>query len=342
MSGRKAARDGALRRLAGAVAALLVAGACAREPRALVVLTHPDDELTMVDYLLDRGPRAHLLFLTRGEGPDHPEGRPAEAEAARRFYGSGGLALRPAPLLPFALDPSFPWHRWEVAGAIDAVAGAIDRLRPEEVVTWMPNVAAVHGEHQLTGAITVAACLKARHPPRRLLFTYQARKVGYYRQHAGALDPEAVGMRVERFAAPYPAGTLTALYPSMPVAGWLEQAGELYREGTRLATFTAPSSGTPETTVPLSPPRADSTLPEGPYRVLPHFGSWLERVGLGPLGRIVALAPVDVPTPDAAPDAELVFDPHSPRSTTRDGVLYLLLPRDVPAETVFGVDEEDR
>jgi hypothetical protein len=76
--------------------------------------------------------------------------------------------------------------------------------------------------------------------------------------------------------------------------------------------------------------------------VLPHFGGWLERVGLGPLGRIVAVAPADVPTPDAAPDAELDFDPHSPRSTTRDGILYLLLPRDVPAETVFGVGEEDR
>ncbi len=316
------------------LAALLLVCSCAPAPRALVVLSHPDDELTLVDYLLDRGPAADLLFLTRGEYKEYTEGRAAEAEEARRVYGSRGVQLLPAPLLPLVIDPSFSWQRWDVQEKVAAVTRTIDLHRPDEVVTWIPNIAAVHGEHQLTGAITIAACLRAQAPPSRILFTYEARKVGYIRQRPETIDPEKLGMRVEHFITEYSLDSLTHLYPSMPASGWLQREADAYREGTRLVAFPCPVKQ-----VPLSPPSADATLPEGGFRVIPHFGEWLSKVGLGPLGRIIALAPPGGEGTAAAAPSGFDFDSGSPRTMSRDGVHYILLPRNVTELTIFGNDE---
>lgn len=313
------------------IALLLVASSCARKPRSLVVLAHPDDELTLVDYLRTEGSAAELMYLTRGEYPGYPHGRASEAEAARRFYGSASVQLLPAPMLPLAVDPSFAWGHWDVKKKIAAVVTAIDRYRPEEVVTWMPNIAAVHGEHQLTGAITVAACMLAKHPPRRLLFTYEARKVGYYRMVPDVLDPEKLGMTVKRYVSHYSLKKLIPLYPSMPVSAWLSKESDVYRQGTRLVVFK-----TPQRRVPLSPPSTKATLPPGNYRVISNFGGWLRQVGLAPLGRIIALAPRRGKVEVVGPQARFHFARHELRSTSRDGVLYVLLPRDVPEWKLFG------
>ncbi len=314
------------------IALLLVSSSCTREPRSLVVLAHPDDELTMVDYLRVEGSAGRLMFLTRGENSRFPNGRAAEAEAARRFYGSRSVELLPAPRLHLVIDPTFAWKHWDVRAKIAAVASAIDRYRPDEVVTWMPNIFAVQDEHELAGAIAIAASLRAKHPPKRLLFTYEAGKVGYYRQRPEMFDPKKVGMRIERFVASYSLKKLTALYPSMPVATWVKRDIEAYRQGTRLAVFRTPISR-----VPLSPPSAQDMLPAGNYRVIPDFGRWLRRVGLAPLGRIIALAPpLPMKTPAVTSELRLDFAPHEPRSMTVNGILYILLPRDISEYMLFG------
>jgi len=312
--------------LAG-LAVLAFVLACAPGPSALVVLTHPDDELAIVDYLWERGPEAGLLFLTRGESAEHPEGRSEEAEVARAVYGSRSVELLEAPAGSLRLDPTDPWNRWNVEELVDEVARRIDASRPSEVVTWMPSFPSVHGEHQVTGAVVTAACLKARHRPERILYAFESSKVGYYRMRGELLTLEELGLEVRRFRADsLPYDRLSALYPSQGAHRWLGVAEEAYRDGSRLVSV--PVSGVSR---PLEPPRAATALPPGSYRVLPHFGPWLESVGLERLSRIVALLPPAEERPEDAGGVPLdrTFDDHELRREFRDGVLYLLLPRDV-------------
>lgn len=314
-----------------ALVALAVGLGCTeRESTSLVVLTHPDDELAIVDYLLLRGPAVRLLFLTRGETKEAPQGRSDEAEKARAAYGSASVELVEAPIGRLSLDPMMAWRAWDVPALVERVARTIDRVRPNEVVTWMPNVASVHGEHQLTGAIVTAACLAARHPPSRILYQFQVRKVGYYRMGPEVFDPEELGMRVERFETPLPMDHLGRLYPSVGIDRWLTNAGDAYGDGSRLASFS-----TPEKTLPLGPPRPDARLAGGDYRVLPHFGAWLEGLGLRSVARVIALVPTSGGGEPGGGEREAKLPlarglgAHDIRRELHDGVLYVLLPRDV-------------
>lgn len=313
-----------------ALAISLGLGCTAREPSALVVLAHPDDELAIVDYLLLRGPSVRLLFLTRGETEAMPQGRSDEAEKARAAYGSASVELVEAPIGRLTLDPTIAWRTWDVAALVERVARKIDRVRPNEVVTWMPNVAAVHGEHQLTGAIVTAACLAARHPPRKILYAFQISKVGYYRMGPEVFAPDELEMRVERFQVDLPMDRLAGLYPSARIERWLVAGADAYGDGSELASFSAPGSGPP-----LGSPRPDALLPGSGFRVLPHFGGWLEGIGFESVARVIAL----VATPggggseggekDANFPLATGFDAHEIRREFHDGVLYVLLPQDV-------------
>lgn len=316
--------------LALAIGLGLGLGCTEREPRALVVLAHPDDELAIVDYLLQRGPSVRLLFLTRGETEATPQGRGDEAEKARAAYGSASVELIEAPIGRLTLDPTTAWRAWDVAALVERVARKIDRIRPSEVVTWMPNVAAVHGEHQLTGAIVTAACLAARHPPRKILYAFQVNKVGYYRMGPEVFDPDELEMHVERFQVPLPMDRLAALYPSAGIERWLVAAADAYGDGSALASFSTPESGPA-----LGPPRPDTLLTGSAFRVLPHFGGWLERIGLEAVARVIALVapPGGVGSKGGEKDASFPlateFDAHQVRREFHDGVLYVLLPQDV-------------
>ena len=127
----------------------------------LAVFAHPDDESLACGGLLAWcaaiGVKASLLCLTRGEGgpgaESGPANRAAELDAAARILGLADVTLLEHP------DGMLPWVD---AGLVEAdIAAALDRLRPDVVVTfgedglyWHPDHIAVH--ERTTAAVAAA------------------------------------------------------------------------------------------------------------------------------------------------------------------------------------------
>ena len=119
----------------------------------LAVFAHPDDESIAAGGLLalcaDLGARVSVLCVTHGEldQGDAP-GKLGLTRASELQAAAAGLGVTDPILLPHA-DGMLPWTD---APALEAdIRGAVDRLRPELVVTfgedglyWHPDHIAVH------------------------------------------------------------------------------------------------------------------------------------------------------------------------------------------------------
>ncbi len=128
-------------------------------PSLLAVLAHPDDESLACGGLLawcaERGARVSLLCLTRGE--HGPGGRPEDLGAKRALeleQAARVLGVRETTLLGYE-DGMLPWLD---ATRLEAeIRDAIDRLRPEVVVTFDEDGLYGHPDHVAVHELTAAA-----------------------------------------------------------------------------------------------------------------------------------------------------------------------------------------
>ena len=160
-------------------------GALAQEaPRTLVaVVAHADDEGPVAPILARyarEGARVHLLVVTDGaQGgrntsiPRGPELARARAEEAR--CAAEALGIHPPILLGFpdgklgdyVADPSLLYRLTE------RLAGELQRLRADAVVTWGPDGGVGHPDHRLvSNVVTQLARAGAPGVPERLLYMY--------------------------------------------------------------------------------------------------------------------------------------------------------------------------
>ncbi|WP_181443562.1 PIG-L deacetylase family protein [Porphyrobacter sp. YT40] len=151
-----------------ALAALMVAPAGAQEPRAprpvMVVVAHPDDELTMAPALAAlarQGRMVTILFATTGDqgpgvttrerGAELGAVRRADAECSARALGAqvrfleglgdGTLAQSPQ-------SPDAPARRF-----LAQFAQAYVDIEPELVLTWGPDGGYGHADHRMVSAL---------------------------------------------------------------------------------------------------------------------------------------------------------------------------------------------
>ena len=140
------------------------------EPLKLMcVLAHPDDESlgtggTLAKYAAE-GVETYLITATRGERGrfGDSEGRPsadvigrtreAELRAAASELGVREVAVLGHP------DGALDSH--DRAGALDAIAGHLRRIRPQVVVTFGPEGAYGHPDHIAISQLTSAAVVRA-------------------------------------------------------------------------------------------------------------------------------------------------------------------------------------
>lgn len=153
-----------------------------RPPKVLVLMAHPDDEITIAPVLarLARdGADITLVFSTSGDagpgvtemeqGKELAELREQEARCAAFSLGlaepifwrmgDGTLSTRPR-------DPESPAR--ELIGRIDE---AIKQVRPKTIITWGPDGGYGHGDHRMMSDAT-AQVLQGMDPNRPdLMFT---------------------------------------------------------------------------------------------------------------------------------------------------------------------------
>lgn len=148
---------------------LAASGAAADYPRpVLVVVAHPDDELTMapaIASLAQQGRKVTILFATTGDqgpgvttrerGPELGEVRRAEAECsakalgaeARFLDGVGDGTLSQSPQSPVAPAQRFLAQFTKHYVDVD----------PELVLTWGPDGGYGHSDHRMVSALVTEA-----------------------------------------------------------------------------------------------------------------------------------------------------------------------------------------
>lgn len=167
-----------------ALAALAQAhAATAAEPpqQVMVVVAHPDDELTMapaIASLARQGRKVTILFATKGDqgpgvttrerGPELGEVRRAEAECSARALGAearfvdgvGDGTLAQSPQSPDAPAQAF----------LAQFAKHYVDIDPELVLTWGPDGGYGHADHRMVSALVSEAMqsLEAAYRPRLL------------------------------------------------------------------------------------------------------------------------------------------------------------------------------
>jgi len=174
-----------------ALIAVLVPGAgwTAPVPQAatrkvlLAIFAHPDDEVLVAPLLAAyarRGVRVHLVIVTDGEkGVSAHAGIPAGAQLARvraeeARCSCAALGVQAPTLLGFkdgelGQISSPPWrHLGEVRAAI---AGAVEQLRPDVLVTFGPDGGDGHADHRLVGNL-VTEIVQAESPGAPSLLFY--------------------------------------------------------------------------------------------------------------------------------------------------------------------------
>lgn len=156
------------------------------EYRLMCVLAHPDDETLGTGGILARysaeGIDTHIVCATRGEmgwtGP--PAEYPGKNELGKirekeLLAASEVLGVREVTFLDYidgALDQADP------TSVIQKIAGHLQRVRPQVVVTFDPSGAYGHPDHIAISQFTVAATLLAAsdtladHPIHRVLKLY--------------------------------------------------------------------------------------------------------------------------------------------------------------------------
>ncbi|MFD1938202.1 MULTISPECIES: PIG-L deacetylase family protein [Nonomuraea] len=149
----------------------------------LGIWAHPDDEAYLSGGLMalarDRGSRVVCVTATRGEcGTAHPAECPPQRLATAR---TGELA-RCLEIL------GVHEHHWldyrdgrcaevRVSDAVARLCEAIDRVRPDTVLTFGPDGITGHPDHQAVSAWTTAAFDRAAPPGARLLYaTFEERR----------------------------------------------------------------------------------------------------------------------------------------------------------------------
>ena len=191
--------------------------------KLLAVLAHPDDESlgfggTLAKYASE-GVDVFLLTATRGDGGryrglrpgdrDHPGPtalatiRETELRAAAAVLG-----VREVSLLDYRdqqLDSADPRE------AIANIAGHLNRIHPDVVVTFGPDGAYGHPDHIAISQLTTAAIVAADHPAVSKLYylawpesTYAAYQSAF-RQLISTVDG------VERQATPWPEWSITTV-----------------------------------------------------------------------------------------------------------------------------------
>lgn len=142
----------------------------------LCISAHPDDELYAAGLLAkyaSEGHDVHILTTTRGEGGSSgdppladraglPAVREAEGRAAARILGA-----RAVRYLPFVDPVPGPNRAWKAADAtLDefsaAIAGVLDELRPDVVITHGSGGEYGHPQHLFTHQATFAALVRLR------------------------------------------------------------------------------------------------------------------------------------------------------------------------------------
>ncbi len=131
----------------------------------LGVWAHPDDEAYLSAGLMaqfvKRGGRVVIVTATRGEaGTDDPTRWPPDRLAARRERelgaSLGALGVEEFHLLE---SPDGGCHDLDHT---DAIAGHIDRVRPDLIVTFGPDGLTGHTDHRAVSAWATAARAAAR------------------------------------------------------------------------------------------------------------------------------------------------------------------------------------
>jgi LmbE family N-acetylglucosaminyl deacetylase len=154
-----------------------------RSHSLLAVFSHPDDE-TIVSPLLAKyaheGHSVHLLVLTAGEkgyrahagiptGPALAAVRAQELACAAATLGLTGFTLLQFPDQGFSAG--YDTHIWK--DAVNQVREAINRLRPEVLLTWGPEGGTGHPDHRATHSVVVQAFQHRallQHAPRKLYY----------------------------------------------------------------------------------------------------------------------------------------------------------------------------
>ena len=187
--------------------------------RLMAVLAHPDDESlgiggTLARYA-DEGVETFLVTATLGENGRNGTARgtsPGELARLREAElraASDVLGITELSLLGYtdgALD------RVDAASAIDKIAGHIQCVRPDVVVTFGPEGAYGHPDHIAISQFTTAAIVRAgrRHRVAKLYYiAWTSGKWDAYQTALKRLVSRVDG--VERQAIPWPAWAVTTV-----------------------------------------------------------------------------------------------------------------------------------
>lgn len=136
--------------------------------RVLVVVAHPDDELTMapaIAAMARQGRAVTILFATVGDqgpgvtelerGPALGEVRRKEAQCSARALGAEARFLAGLGDGTLADTPQAP--KAPAARFIDLFAAEYVAIDPQLVLTWGPDGGYGHGDHRMVGALVSQA-----------------------------------------------------------------------------------------------------------------------------------------------------------------------------------------
>lgn len=168
---------------------LAASGTAADYPRpVLVVVAHPDDELTMapaIASLARQGRKVTILFATTGDqgpgvtsrerGPELGEVRRAEAECSAKALGAEARFLEgvgDGTLAQSPQSPDSPAQRF-----LAQFAGQYVDIDPELVLTWGPDGGYGHSDHRMVSAL-VSQTMQSLAPAYRPRLLYVAIPAG--------------------------------------------------------------------------------------------------------------------------------------------------------------------
>jgi LmbE family N-acetylglucosaminyl deacetylase len=153
------------------------------------IWAHPDDETYLSGGIMAAavaaGQRVVCVCATAGErGTDDPVAWPPERLArVRRWEAAAGMAVLGVSDHRWLDYPDGELATLDPAGPVDRIAGILDEVRPDTILTFGPDGGTFHPDHQTVSAWVGAAWERAGCPGRVLHATLTDEHLGRWGGH---------------------------------------------------------------------------------------------------------------------------------------------------------------